>query len=187
MFTENELTELIAKTKITEKDIDQKKNWYNDYSSYPHAMQAYYSQCECVRWDGDLRKYYIYSLYCCGIVALVFVVVLAVALGMTVFEFIVNFATFIPLVKYYFPLLRQLKDDRLRLSDISSFQRDIDSSIDNISNEKLYIKVYEMQQRLYEHRKKALLVPDLFYKICRNKQQDVEDKVSSEKANGGEL
>ena len=56
LYTMDELCTVIAKTKTTQKDMDKKRNWYSDYSSQSHVMQAYYSQCQCVRWDDDLRK-----------------------------------------------------------------------------------------------------------------------------------
>ena len=188
LYTADELLELIAKNKISEKDIEKKKNWYSDYSSYPHVMQAYYSQCECVRWDGDLRKYFISTLYICGALLTVVVLIIAVALKMTVFELVINIAAFAPLIKFLLPLKKQLNDDCARLKNILNEQKSTDNQFGVvIGGEELYAIVIKTQCQLFEHRANALMVPDFFYRLLRNKQQRIEDEIASLKANRGGL
>lgn len=184
VYTKDELHEIIAKSKISEKDIAKKKNWYSDYSSFPHIMQAYYSQCECVRWDGDLRKYFVNSLYVCGLVLMVFAIIIAVALKMTVFELIINTATFAPLIKFLLPLKKQLNKDCNRLKNLLHKQNTINNQLGVIiGGEELYQKVIGIQRELFEHRATALMVPDFFYRLNRKKQQVIEDEISTQKNN----
>ena len=184
VYTKDELLEIITKAKITEKDIEKKKNWYSDYSSFPHVMQVHYSQCECVRWDGDLRKYFVNSLYVCGLVLMVFVIIIAVALKMTVFELIINIATFAPLIKFLLPLKKQLDKDCDRLKNLLHKQSTINNQLGVIiGGEELYQKVIGIQRELFEHRATALMVPDFFYRLKRKKQQVIEDEISTQKNN----
>lgn len=188
VYSKDELLEIIAKAKISEKDIAKKKNWYSDYSSFPHVMQVHYSQCECVRWDGDLRKYFVNSLYVCGLVLIVLAIIIAVALKMTVFELIINIATFAPLIKFLLPLKKQLKEDCNRLKNILHKQNTINNQLGVvIGGEELYPKVIKIQRELFEHRAKALMVPDFFYRLMRKKQQNIEDKIASQKGDGDVL
>ena len=39
-------------------------------------------------------------------------------------------------------------------------------------------KEIELQNRIFEHRKNALLIPDFFYKMCRPKQQKNEESIA---------
>lgn len=184
VYTKDELLEIITKAKITKKDIDKKRNWYNDYSSFPHVMQVYFSQCECVRWDGDLRKCFVNSLYGCGLVLIVLVIISAVALKMTVFELIVNIATFAPLIKFLLPLKKQLDEDCDRLKNLLHKQNTINNQLGVIiGGEELYQKVIGIQRELFEHRATALMVPDFFYRLKRKRQQVIEDEISTQKNN----
>ena len=188
LYTKDELLEFIAKTKFSKKDMENKKNWYSDYSSYPHVMQAYYSQCECVRWDEDLRKCFVKGLYICGAFLITVVLILAVALKMTVFELVINIATFAPLIKVLLPLKKKLVDDCNRLKKISYEHSTINNQFGVvIGGEELYAKIIKIQRQLYDHRANAIMVPDFFYRFLRDKQQKIEDKIASQKTNGGEL
>ena len=37
----------------------------------------------------------------------------------------------------------------------------------------------DLQNKLYEHRKEAVLIPDFIYKLFRNKQQKNEEKIAN--------
>ena len=43
---------------------------------------------------------------------------------------------------------------------------------------KVYQKEIELQNGIFEHRMKALLIPNFFYKMCRPKQQKNEESIA---------
>lgn len=179
LYSDDELIELISKTKMTEKDIQLKKNWYADYSSFPHVMQSYYSQRESVRWDGDLRKRFTYFV-CVSITALVgILLIISIAFKMTVFEIIINIGTFLPIFKFIYSMREKSNKDIKRLDNIKYIQNTISNSFGvAIGAEELYAKEIKIQDKLYEHRKSATMIPDFFYKMFRNKQEDIEEKIA---------
>ena len=47
-----------------------------------------------------------------------------------------------------------------------------------LDGDELVQKEIELQNGIFEHRKKALLIPDFFYKKCRPKQQKNEESIA---------
>ena len=103
---------------------------------------------------------------------------------MTVFELIINIATFAPLIKFLLPLKKQLDKDCDRLKNLLHKQSTINNQLGVIiGGEELYQKVIGIQRELFEHRATALMVPDFFYRLKRKKQQVIEDEISTQKNN----
>lgn len=179
LYSEDELIELISKTKIENEDIQSKKNWYSDYSSLPHVQQSYYSQRECVRWDVDLRKKFVATVCISIAVLMVAVLAIAIAFKMTVFEIVVNIGMFFPIIKFLYPIREKANNDITRLKGIKYIQVTISNTLGIlIGGEELYAKEIQIQKKLYEHRKSAIMIPDFFYRIFRSQQECIEEKIA---------
>lgn len=179
-YTETELLSLVHEAKIIEEEKRKKKNWYNNYSKFPHTTQVYYCQCENVRWDKDLRKTFLTTLKACLLVIIVLSFTISAYLKMTITEILYVIILLTPFIKWCIPIKRKIYSDCDRLDNIFEKQTTIQHQCELTKESKeLYIKAIELQGLIYIHRKSGLLIPDFFYKLFRNKQQNKEDFISS--------
>ena len=72
-----------------------------------------------------------------------------------------------------------MKEDDNR---ITKLKNTADNLLNNLGlildGDELIQKEIELQNGIFEHRKKAVLIPDFFYKMCRAKQQKNEESIA---------
>lgn len=177
-FTKDQIIEIVSKyptSGFTEKD-----KWYEDYSTKAFCEQIYYSQYENLRWDFDLRKYYsrLYKVVLCSI--LVVLLLYIIVLNLTVIECISILAWGFPFIKFYVSFNNAMNNDQTRLTMLKNKTDSIAYNMGMVSDgEELIGLEIELQNELYEHRQKAVLIPDFIYKLFRNKQQKNEENIAS--------
>ena len=177
-FTKDQIIEMVSKYPIhgfTEND-----KWYEDYSTKSFCEQIYYSQYENLRWDYDLRKYYS-RLYKAGLCTILGVLILyAIILNLTVIECISILAWCLPFIKFYVSFNNAMKNDDTRLTTLKNKADNIMHNVGMVlDGHELICLEIELQNKLYEHRQKAVLIPDFIYKLFRNKQQKNEEKIAN--------
>lgn len=179
-YTETELLSLVYETKVTKEEKEEKKNWYSNYSNFSHTIQVYYCQCENVRWDKDLRKTFLTTLKVCLSVIIVLSLTISVCLKMTITEILYVIILLAPFIKWCIAIKRKIHNDCDRLDNIFEQQNAIQHQCGlTMESKELYVKEIELQGLIYVHRKSGLLIPDFFYKLFRDKQQNKEDFISS--------
>ena len=177
-FTKDQIIEMVSKYPthgFTEND-----KWYEDYSTKVFCEQIYYSQYENLRWDYDLRKYYsrLYKVVLCIILGILLLYV--IILNLTVIECISILAWGFPFIKFYVSFNNAMKNDDTRLTTLKNKADNIMHNVGMVlDGEGLISLEIELQNKLYEHRQKALLVPDFIYKLFRNKQQKNEENIAN--------
>ena len=177
-FTKDQIIEMVSKYPthgFTEND-----KWYEDYSTKSFCEQIYYSQYENLRWDYDLRKYYS-RLYKAGLCTILGVLILyAIILNLTVIECISILAWIFPFIKFYVSFNNAIKKDLDRLTTLKNKSDNLMHNVGMVlDGDELICLEIELQNKLYEHRQKSVLIPDFIYKLFRNKQQKNEENIAN--------
>lgn len=176
-LTKDRIIQMVSK--YPQSGFTDNDKWYEDYSTCDYSKQILLCQKENLRWDSDLRKKYAsaYKALMYVIIALIFV--FAAIINPSFLKFLCIALWCLPFIKYLYSFGKHMKDDDNR---ITKLKNEADNLLNNIGlileGDELVQKEIELQNRIFEHRKNALLIPDFFYKICRPKQQKNEESIA---------
>lgn len=176
-FTRDQIIEMVSD--YPERGFTEDDKWYEDYSTKSYYEQIYYSQYENLRWDHDLRIYcsnlYKAVLYSFGGVLVLY----AIILKLNIVECISIFAWIFPFVKFYVSFNNAIKKDLTRLTSLKNKADNIIHNVGTVLDGDAIIGMeIDLQNKLYEHRKKAVFIPDFIYTVFRNKQQRNEENIA---------
>lgn len=163
-------------SKVTQEDIERERvrDWYSDYSSFSEQYAMLCCQKENVRWDRSLR-------------ILLLVVLLMILVGWIVWAvvrvFDVSLRCALPTLCWcgggmsiIGKLCRALWNDVVRINGMRDlFERTEKKIIQCVDSNK---ELMQLQDLIYEHRKSAVLVPDVVYKLSRCVFQAKEDSTA---------
>ena len=177
-FTKEQIIEMVSK--YPTHGFTNNDKWYEDYSTKGFCEQIYYSQSENLRWDSDLRKYY-RCLYKAVLYSIIGVLVLYIIIvNLSVVECISILALGFPFITYYIPFDKDIEKDLERLTMLKNKSDNIMHNVGTVlDGDELICLEIELQNKLYEHRQKAVLIPNFIYKLFRNKQQETEENIAS--------
>ena len=160
-------------SKVTQKDVERERvrDWYSDYSSFSEQYAVLCCQKENVRWDRSLR---ILLLVVWAIIIICWVAFIAVRLRD------VTLRCALPTlcwcgggVSIIGKLCCALWNDIVRINGMwELFERTEGKVIQGVDSAK---ELVQLQCLIYEHRKSAVLVPDVVYKLSRGWFQSKED------------
>lgn len=176
-ITKDQIIEMVSK--YPKSGFTDNDKWYEDYSSYDYCKQILLCQRECVRWDGDLRKKYslAYKVIVGGIISSIFVV--AIIINPTFLDILSIALWCMPFAKYLYSFEKHMKDDDNR---ITKLKNEADNLLNNfgliMDGDELLQKEIELQNGIFDHRKKAVLIPNFFYNMFREKQQKNEEAIA---------
>lgn len=182
---EKNLSYLIAeKSKILldkAGERDKLMNWYTGCvgEGVSNIKGIWMCQKENFNWDVNLRKKYKKS--CSIIVGVLIVGILLAGLvnDESIIVLISRFAFILPMLKWLFPMIKQLNDDIRNMQEIDELIND--------SEEKTMDDLQEIQNKLYVHRKSCYAIPDFFYNRYKDNDEDLAyrtaklDKLAEEK------
>lgn len=86
---------------IDNKDIEEFKNWYEDYSSLSFYEQIFHSQKENIRWDNQLRRNYFFAAIAAYSVIFCVLVFYAIASNEKVSHFFAIFSWLFPITQFF--------------------------------------------------------------------------------------
>lgn len=177
----HKIIELVSR--FPQKGFNSNDKWYEDYSEKQYWEQIYFCQKENIRWDGNLRKHF--SIFCNSILALIAIAIIALSFlfNPTILR-VLSFVPWIsPFVKYMISFNRHMKKDQIQITQMKN-KADSVLEIARAHDVDMMLKrENELQDKLFEHRKQALLIPNFFYKICRSKQQQNEEQIAQNEKN----
>ncbi len=177
----SDVSEIVAKY---QNNIPQDiYNWYSNHSSLAFHKQVLFSQKMNIRWDGGLRNIYL---------KVIKFITYSIPLLLSIYLIITNASatTILALFSWIFPLgqillaqLNGVKGDIDFLEEINVEYRRLISNFDNIDSHNMQCELCNLQNLIFEHRKKAISIPSFFYKIFKKKTQQNEDSIASENRN----
>ena len=150
---------------------DRKKNklynWYRtEVDSFPLNKAILVCQKENFSWDAGLRKRY-------RIFALVFVAgIIIVSVGISLLKgdsaqnLLLRFVIILPALRWFVNVISGLNDDLKRME-----------SLENVlysAEDKQMIDLQFIQKEIFENRKSVIKIPDWFYNIFRDNDEDRE-------------
>ena len=160
-------------SRVTQADIEREKvrDWYSDYSSFSEQYAVLCCQKENVRWDRSMR---ILLLVVWAIIIICWVTFIAVRLrDVTLRCALPTLCWFGGGVSLICKLCFALLNDILRINGMRGrFERTEEKIIQGAESAK---ELMQLQCLIHEHRKSAVLVPDVVYKLSRGWFQSEED------------
>lgn len=180
---EHQIIELVSR--FPRSGFTTNDKWYEDYSNKQYWEQIYLCQKENIRWDGNLRQKY--SRVCNGALIIIAMAIVGIsfAFNPTFLEALSFVPWILPFVKYMVSFNKHMKNDQIRIAQMTDKANSIPNIAQAFDVDALLKRESELQDKLFEHRKQALLIPNLFYKICRPKQQQNEEQIAQNEKKAG--
>ena len=176
-ITKDRVIEIVSK--YPQSGFTYNDKWYEDYSTCDYSKQILLCQKENLRWDNDLRKKYATAYKVIMYVIIVSIFVAAAIINPSFLNFLSIALWCLPFIKYLWSFNKHMKEDDNR---ITKLKNTADNLLNNLwlilDGDELIQKEIELQNGIFEHRKKAVLIPNFFYKLCRSKQQKNEEKIA---------
>lgn len=179
LLAKNDIAEIVSKKLVNNHDLDLVKNWYQNYSNCSAVEQVYYCQCENIQWDNNLRKEYETIQNWTIIIVIVLILAIALYTGMTVAKFFCVLAWGAPLVDYAWGNHDIFTEDLQRLQKIKALCQEFNNDQNSRNNQSAIKLLLRIQEKIREHREKAFLIPDIFYKLRKEKHQKQIEQYSS--------
>lgn len=176
-LTKDRIIEMVSKYPQSGFTVNDK--WYEDYSSHNYCKQILLCQAENIRWDRNLRKKYDYAYK--GIMWTI--IILIFIFGVVIDP---SFSKIISIVPWWMPFIKYLCSFKIHMQDddnrITKLKDEADNLLHNfglvLDGDELVQKEIELQNGIFDHRKKVLMIPDFFYKMCRTNQQKNEEAIA---------
>lgn len=176
---------------VIDKDIEEVKYWYSDYSKLTPAEQIYYCQKENLRWDNKLRNDFKNLIFTIFFIIILILVTTAFIIDPSWTKILIVLSWILPLIDFCYCYWNGLENDIKRLKDLKEKSVEIDSFFsknhlytnykDNDERlEFIRSKFIELQKALFKHRENAILIPNWFYKVKKDKYQKIENKIAYE-------
>lgn len=164
---QQDVTNLVAeKAAVLSKEERKKlRNWYElDKKKHSNEEEIPVCQLENIKWDGNLRKRY--KVWNCIIIGIISIGILL--LGIIKEETVPMLLGRIWIIT---PLLKWLWDVVQRLDFSIKSLEDLNSRMGMLSTPNMH-DLQMIQNMIYEHRKTCLKIPDWFYKLFKDKDQE---------------
>lgn len=169
-----DVTNLVAeKSEILSKAERKKlRNWY-ELDDKKHSNEEEIPVCQLgnIMWDGKLRKRY--KIWNCIIIGIISIGILFVGIiqDETVLMLLGRIWIITPLLKWLLDVVQQLD---LNIKNLE----DLDNRIEMQDNPNMY-DLQIIQNMIYEHRKTCLKIPDWFYNLFKDKDQERAKRMAS--------
>ena len=175
-LSKNDIIEMVSK--YPRKGFCANDKWYEDYSTKGACEQIYFSQLENIRWDRDLRR--IYDIICKVIIIAIIIGVFVVALFInpTFMKMISIIPWCMPFIKYLISFWKGMKKDNERLEKLRTMANNVPDERKVSHAETWLEREIDLQNKIYEHRKNAILIPNFFYRLCYRWQQKNEESIA---------
>lgn len=147
------------------------KNWYTsaaEENSLEDGILA--CQRENFSWDVGLRKRF--KAASIIVIALLCITIFAIGIwrNETVFRLVCRFALVAPMFEWLMGTVRQINSDIINLDEL-------DNHI-NSPEVKTMQDLQDIQKEIFNHRKQCFIIPDFFYTIFRNNDEEREHRIA---------
>lgn len=158
-------------SKYNDKDIAKEnvRDWYSDYSSYAPNTAIFLCQKENIKWDRELRVSFLQLNI--GVLLILLSLICFVSWVAGSFDYAI---CFMPILLIWLDSLWAYFADRNRYIAMNAVAEEVESMI-NDNSVNVLSSLIRLQNRIFENRKRAFLIPDWFYKHTRVKMQSEMD------------
>jgi len=159
------------------KHTDAKlRDWYAvENNSVPHKFQILICQNSSLYWDASLRQKINYIFIIGGVIIFSTTLISCLALDLSTSAIVTNLTALLgPVLDYGSNTLKENKasianSERL----LECLEQGFKDAIQNKSDTEIYKSIESIQDQLYVKRNSDWLIPDFFYKILRNSDENI--------------
>lgn len=151
-------------------------DWYAVESDLvPHKFQILICQNSSLYWDASLRQKINYIVMIVGVIIFATALILCVAFDLSTSAIVTNLTALLgPVLDYGYNTLKENKasianSERL----LECLEQSLNDATQNKSDTEIYKSIEAIQDQLYVKRKSDWLIPDVFYKILRNSDENI--------------
>lgn len=151
---------------------EELKNWYSpnvDSKDLKHGILL--CQKENIRWDKNLRKRFIVLIKIITIIICSIVIILGFMKKDDILKCISRFAFIAPLLDWLYSSCKKIQKDIIMLKELQEI-------VDNDSDKQMS-DLQEIQKLIYEHRKDNFIIPDWFYKLFKNSDESLSERINN--------
>lgn len=174
-LTTNEIKEIVSS--FPKSDFCKNDKWYEDYSSQPYDKQIVLCQKENIRWDKNLRAYYKYFCIVLLIVAIIAIFIIGLSRNSSFLEILSFVSWSLPFIKYCYSFKERMNEDGERLEKLNHTADSL-TELDFKNHSEAILLIVGLQNDIFEHRKKAVLIPNFFFKFFYKLFQTKEEKIA---------
>ena len=168
----SEIAQYSEKILSNRAEKEKLKNWYTvEADRKPLNEGILVCQRENFTWDAGLRKRF--RMLSIGVVVLLSgaVLIMGVILNESVIELLCRIAFLVPMLQWLFETVKMLNEDLDNLNEL-------DAAI-NSKSEKSMEDLQDIQKLIYEHRKGCYTIPNRFYNLFKNNDEDRAHRMAS--------
>lgn len=152
------------------------RDWYAvESDAVQHKFQILICQNSSLYWDASLRKKINYVVLILGILIFAAALILCFVFDLSTLAIVTNLTALLgPILDYGY---NTLKENKASICNSERLLECLDQAFTNATQNQGDSEVYKsaeaIQDQLYVKRKSDWLIPDFFYKILRNSDEDV--------------
>ncbi|MEE1276127.1 MAG: S-4TM family putative pore-forming effector [Fibrobacteraceae bacterium] len=174
-LTKNRIMEIVSS--FPKNGFCENDKWYEDYSTKSFNNQVVLCQKENIRWDKDLRGWYKYFCLALLIVAIVTIFCIGLINNPSLLEVLGFISWILPFVKYCSSFYKRMEQDEKKLKEMNDFADSL-VELDFDNNPNAINDLIKLQNEIFEHRKKAVLIPNKFFGFFHHSFQKREENIA---------
>lgn len=177
-LNDDDLADITADYKSA--NFDKERDWYKEYPNSSKLKQIYHCQLQDIRWDKKLRgKFRTLNIIMASLL-IIFVIAFAFLSKLPIGQRFVYVIWIVPILQYMLNLLKDIFSNFNTLNDIRAKQVSIENNLDRLTESELQQQLEDLQLCIFEHRKRAFLIPDWFYKLYEKTLHEHENNLSQQ-------
>jgi len=169
-----------AHSKI-KSNVERIKNWYSP-SVGQLSMKTARILCQRTNcwWDSKLRQRYSNFLKATSIVIFTLLMLASYLANLTLIETTLIASALVPFFQFCIKQCNDNLDAANRLNDLVSYSTQIwnDALKNSCNEETMILNSRRLQDEIFEHRSKSPLILDRFYKMFRDKDEELMNRTS---------
>ncbi|MEH6765756.1 MAG: S-4TM family putative pore-forming effector [Aequorivita antarctica] len=177
---EEVLTHYNAHIKV-KTNVEKIKNWY---SPSVGKLSIRTARILCQRtncwWDSKLRNRYSDFLKYISIIVFLLLLFYSLIINMAILNFILILSTLVPFFQFCIKQANENKEAANRSKELVLYSVQIwNNALKNTCNDQtMIVDSRRLQDEIFEHRKKSPLILNFFYKIFRDKDEELMNRTN---------
>lgn len=152
------------------------RDWYAvENNAIPHKFQILICQNSSLYWDASLRQKINYIVVILGLLIFATALILCLAFDLSTSAIVTNLTALLgPVLDYGYKTLKENKSSLANSERLlECLEQSLTIATQTKSDAEIYKSIEAIQDQLYVKRKSDWLIPDLFYKILRNSDENI--------------
>ncbi len=152
------------------------RDWYAvENNAVSHKFQILICQNSSLYWDASLRQKINYIVVILGLLIFASALISCLAFDLSTSAVVTNLTALLgPILDYGYKTLKENKSSIANSERLlECLEQSLTNATQNKSDAEIYKSIEAIQDQLYVKRKSDWLIPDFFYKILRNTDENI--------------